>query len=601
MIQILPVEVRDQIAAGEVVERPAHLVKELIENSLDAGAAALCIRVKDRGRFVEIQDDGKGISSDQLSLALDRFATSKIQSAEDLWKLKTYGFRGEALASLAAVSRLTLISKPSHQATGAQIRSLFGQKSSVDSVSSENGTRLVVEDLFENVPARLKFLKTEGAEHQAIRQVVRAMAMIRPQVEFRYFENDRLVFVLPKTSSWEARVSEILEMKPLYLATDQTQEGWKVEILFAGPDQVAKTARQIWIYVQDRFVQDRALQTALVDAYRSLLMHGEYPVCAVRLQAPESEVDVNIHPTKSQVKFQDSSKAFRFVHRTLREALEKAPWIKINNLMPSPKNQQPMTETEKKSENLQFQDQSFGETHFRQKTLPPRPFEPSASGPWLKTLAKAAEGLEKSAEAIEGFRSLGYWSQFQVVGQVGLTYIVAQNANKVILVDQHAAHERVAFEKLMRAWQGGQKQIQEFLFPFAIDLTSAQVEALLHLSESFSQLGFELERLGPSTLGVKSGPAVVKERALPEIFEKTADEVMEKGGSFEFEKKLVDICATLACHSVVRAGQSLSQQEMKSLLEQMDEFPLSSFCPHGRPVSLEWSFEKLEKDFGRRV
>lgn len=640
MIQILPVEVRDQIAAGEVVERPAHMVKELMENSLDAGSSQVSVRVKEGGRVVEIQDNGKGIPADELSLALDRFATSKIQTSDDLWRLKTYGFRGEALASLAAVSQLTLISKPQNQKQGAQIKSLFGRKSSVDPISSENGTRLIVEKLFENVPARLKFLKSEGAEHQAIKNVVKAMALIRPLVDFRYFENDKLVLAYPQTKTRSERVSQVLELKSLYQAQDETNDGWRVEIFFSAPDRVAKTAKNIWIFAQDRAIQDRALQAALMDAYRSLLMHGEYPICVVNLRVPEDEIDVNIHPTKSQVKFQDSSKAFRFVHHTLRQALEQAPWIPRTQ----PQRQgthsfQPITEPRVPSsaatENLKFQDAAFQAASFRQKDVPSMASHPkltqmstatfvrepglaghdSGGSTWMKALEQAAQPsfsahVESTASVSKQTTDevssdkqgrLGYWSRLQVIGQVGLTYIVAQDQNKVVLVDQHAAHERVAFERLMQTWSGGKREVQEFLFPFAVDLSAAQVEAILPLTRHFEQLGFSIEQLGPSTLGVKSAPAFIKEGVLAEIFEKTADEVLEKGGSFQFEKKLVDICATLACHSVVRAGQALSVPEMKSLLEQMDDFPLSSFCPHGRPVSLEWTFDKLEKDFGRRV
>lgn len=590
MIELLPVEVRDQIAAGEVVERPAHMVKELIENSLDALATRIAVKVKSGGRSVEIQDNGQGINSAQLGLALDRFATSKIRTSDDLWKLKTYGFRGEALASLAAVSELTLISRTAQQPQASQIKSIFGKKSPVDFVSADFGTRIIVENLFENVPARLKFLKSESAEHQAIKSVVKAMSLTRPQVEFSYFENDRLVLMYSSVDSQAARTQQVLEVSPLFSAQQETNDGWSVEIHFTAPDQVAKTSKNIWIFVQDRHVQDRALQAALMDAYRSLLMHGEYPISVVKLKAPEDQVDVNIHPTKSQVKFMDPSQAFRFVHHTLRAELEKGPWLK----KPSAASSEEMIQTP--AESLRFSDQAFQVTTYKKKdaewTIPTQ-VEDVRQNSYSAPIPSIIHSSDKLTP--------GVWSRLQVMGQVGLTYIVTQDESKVVLVDQHAAHERVAFERLMRAWNGGQMDVQDFLFPLALDLTVTQVEALLLYTESFQKLGVTVERLGPSTIGVKSAPSFVKENVFAEILEKMADEIIEKGGSFQFEKKVVDICATLACHSVVRAGQALSLPEMRSLLEQMDEFPLSSFCPHGRPVSLEWSFEKLEKDFGRRV
>jgi DNA mismatch repair protein MutL len=600
MIELLPVEVRDQIAAGEVVERPSHLVKELLENSLDAASSQITVKVKNGGRFVEIQDDGHGIESNQLGLALDRFATSKIRTSDDLWKLKTYGFRGEALASLAAVSHLTLISKTAKSRQASQIKSSFGQKSSVDSVSADLGTRIIVERLFENVPARLKFLKSEAAEHQAIKSVFKAMALTRPQVEFKYFENDKLILLYPAAKNQMERVQQVIEIPSLYTATDMTSDGWGVEIYFTAPDQVAKSSKNIWIFVQDRHVQDRALQTALVDAYRSLLMHGEYPISVLKLKVPEDQVDVNIHPTKSQVKFVDSSQAFRFVHHTLRAELEKGPWLSR-----SPKKNQDFFNSTVEtsgtnsfssrpsvSENLKFENPSLDVTTYRKKdsewSVPSHFSSNQVSSP-MPTFQE----IQKSAG--------GYWSHLEVIGQVGLTYIVTQDESRVVLVDQHAAHERVAFERLMQAWNNGKIEVQEFLFPLALDFTATQVESLLQLTESFFKLGIVIERLGPSTIGIKSAPSFVKEGVFAQILEKMADEILEKGGSFQFDKKVVDICATMACHSVVRAGQALSLQEMKSLLQQMDEFPLSSFCPHGRPVSVEWGFDKLERDFGRRA
>lgn len=589
MIALLSPEVRDQIAAGEVVERPAHMIKELIENSLDAQATEIMIRVKKGGRYVEIQDNGIGIKPNELGLALDRFATSKIRQSDDLWRLKTFGFRGEALASLAAVSELTLISRKSDAKTASRIKSHFGQKSTVESVSLEVGTKIIIDNLFENVPARLKFLKSESAENQAIRQIVKALALAHPHAEFKYFEDEKLVLLFQKVSKPIERTQAVLDLPHLYEASDEG-DGWKVDIHYAAPDQVGKTSKNIWIFIQGRYVQDRALQTALSDAYRSLLMHGEYPICAVQLWAPEDQVDVNIHPTKSQVKFIDSSKAFRFVHHTLRASLEKAPWIKkVSMPTPEPKSMAPIFEPQ----TLKFEDHAFNTTTYKKKEMEWQ------SPVRLEDIQRAAASREEVA--VVETPATGYWSRLAVVGQVGLTYIVAQDESKMILVDQHAAHERVAFERLMQTWNGGKTDVQEFLFPLALDLTAAQVEAVLVFEKDLSRLGVRVERLGPSTLGIKSAPAFVKDSVFAQMMEKMAEEIIDKGGSFQFEKKVVDICATMACHSVVRAGQSLSLEQMKSLLVQMDEFPLSSHCPHGRPVSIEWGFDKLEKDFGRRV
>lgn len=588
MIQLLSVEVRDQIAAGEVVERPAHLVKELVENSLDAKADQIIIRVSNGARNLSVRDNGSGISKDQLGLALERFATSKITQTDDLWKLNSYGFRGEALASGSAVSLLTLTSRTRHADQGAYIKSEFGKLSETFDVSFDFGTEIKIEKLFENVPARLKFLKSEAAENQAVKQVIKAFALSHPTVEFKYFESDKLVLFYPKNSSWIERCQSVLETKNQLYDTKFSSDGWQAKVAFSSPQDVSKTSRQIWIFVQDRFVQDRALQTAITDAYRSLLMHGEYPIVVLDLKIPADQVDVNIHPTKSQVKFLNPSQAFRTVHHALRTALEKAPWS-----VQSVQSYESVTEkssfiNDRQVEQFTWQtkDSSFQETHYRKKE-----FFPSTS---ISDLQNAS--VRPTLETHPG----GQWSRLEVIGQMGLTYIVAQNEEGLILVDQHAAHERVAFERLMSFYNSGNVQTQEFLFPLALDLSAVQVQAILEQTESLSRMGIKIDQLGPSTLGIVSAPLFMKEANLAPLFLKLANEIIEMGSSFQFEKKLIDICATMACHSVVRAGQALSLDQMKSLLQQMDEFPLSGFCPHGRPVSIKWTLPELEKEFGRR-
>lgn len=581
MIRRLSPEVRDQIAAGEVVERPAHLVKELIENSLDAGSTRVQIRVADSGRTLEVIDNGSGIPADQLSLALERFATSKIEKTEDLWALASFGFRGEALASAAAVSRLQITSRTRDAAQAFQLRSEFSRPSDVVEVSGEVGTRLHISQLFENVPARLKFLKSETAENQAIRQVVKAFALAHSQVEIKYFESEKLIFYFEGTKDWRQRCQAVLESQEELFEAQFSNEGWQANVVFASPQVVAKTSKQIWLFVQDRWVQDRSLQAAILDAYRSLLMHGEFPVVVLKLQVPTDQVDVNIHPTKSQVKFLNPSQAFRTVQHTLRQALEKAPWLKLKETAISRSFVAEPRMNFASQMNWTAQDTTLQQTQYKKKDL---------------TFASHGAVEEVLSEVVTG----GVWSRLEVIGQVGLTYILAQDEQGLVLVDQHAAHERVAFEKFMKAYADGGQPVQEFLFPLALDLTPLQSQALLGQKVELERLGVRLEELGPSTLGVTAAPLFVKESSLAAVLVKMADEILELGGSFQFSKKIIDICATLACHSVVRAGQSLSRSEMQSLLVQMDEFPLSSFCPHGRPVSVKWSLAELEKEFGRR-
>ncbi len=669
-IKVLSPEVVDQIAAGEVVERPAHLVKELVENSIDAGATQLSIDYAEGGRFVKVTDNGKGIAKNELSTALLRFATSKIANSDDLWHLRSFGFRGEALASISSVSRLTLVSRQKDSDTAFQLISEYGKHSEVCPIGGSFGTSILVENLFSNVPARLKFLKTDTGEHAAIRQTLKAIALAHPQIEIRVTENKKLLFFWPAQKTKRERVEQILEVSPLYIGEGQ-RENVRAYSVFADPHQVAKTSKNIWIFVQNRWVQDRSIQAAVTESYRNLLMHGEFPIAVVWVETDPESVDVNIHPTKSQVKFADSSLAFRAVAASLREALEKAPWLtkpiiqedrswfgnnsntsnnlnidhshqdrQLNSLQNSAtqfqikseiksteqriesaahdyelkfqvKNEDPTSSSknrlsieqskeEKYTQVLKFSDHELERTQFAKKDFQRSPdFRMPQYSAKSDVQRVSIQDLKNVAEKREQLGN--YWSRLEVIGQANLTYIVCQTADRIVFVDQHAAHERVAFERLMTAWRGGKIDVQEYLFPLNVDLSPEKIEALKTVFKDIAQLGIYLEELGPATVGVKAAPLLIKESILPSILENIAQEIVELGGSFQLEKMIGDICARMACHSVVRAGQALGMDQMKSLLQEMDEFPLSSFCPHGRPVSVDYLMTKLEKDFGRIV
>ena len=589
-IAILPNDVIDQIAAGEVVERPAHLVKELVENSLDAGAKKLTIEFSEGGRFIKVMDDGQGIPADELEPALERFATSKISTTQDLWRLSSFGFRGEALASISAVSRLTLSSRQSASDLASRIISDFGQKSSVEKVGGVLGTEIVVEDLFGNVPARLKFMKTAAGEHSQIKQTLKALALSHPNVEFQIFENQELVEMWPAVENLLQRAQQILGLKKMYFHK-KIREGFEVEVAYASPHDVGRTSKNIWLFAQERWIQDRSLQAAVMEAYRNLLMHGEYPMVVVNVKVQPDQIDVNIHPTKSQVKFANSQMAFRAVQSTLREALEQAPWLQTMgssaHFAPRESSYSQTPGTGFEPENLQFSGSSFSQVQYAKKSLDLNQ---------LSELAESRSNYQPPTSEVQG-----NWSRLQVLAQAHLTYLVCQSADQLVFVDQHAAHERVMFERLMQSWQTGGLEIQDFLFPLAIDLSTAQLEALSLCEKELQKVGISIEALGPKTLGVKAAPAMIKESALHQALQKTADDLLEQGGSFAMEKMMADLCARLACHSSVRAGQALSLEQMTNLLTEMDEFPLSSFCPHGRPVSVEYPFYQLEKDFGRIV
>jgi DNA mismatch repair protein MutL len=656
-IHQLPSDVVDQIAAGEVVERPSHMVKELVENAIDAGADSIEVEYDLGGRRVRVTDNGYGIAADDLGLALARHATSKINAANDLWSLNSFGFRGEALASIAAVSRLTLQSRQRDSAQASRIIANYGSLTPVEPSAGNVGTTLVIENLFENIPARLKFLKSDSAEHGQIKATLKALALANENIEFRLRTKGRLEQVWPKASSFIERAKQVLEGIKLYennyVLQSSSMNGYRAHIVFASPHDVTGNSRSIHLFVQGRWVQDRSLQAAVTEAFRGLLMHGEFPVAVVRLEVPCDEIDVNIHPTKSQVKFRDSQQAFRAINRCLREAIEKAPWLtsdtqgrienqpenhlgnQLGNQVQSQGHIKPQSsaqfslsdfvrpyessidssaasmssdplESPSVSESLassplnsvgRFEAPEFNRVTFQQKNdfwqtneLPKVSFQPNQPN-------QNDSNQDKSSNSTH----LAYWSQLQVLGQANLTYILTQAGNRLVIVDQHAAHERVAYEKLMRAWMSGESEVQQLLIPITIDLEPEGAEALVSISSDLERLGVQIDQVGPQSIAIRALPIAIKDGALTKVLAELAHEMLELGGSFALERKISDLCASMACHSVVRAGQALSMEQMKSLLLQMDEFPLSSFCPHGRPVSVDYPFAKLERDFGRLV
>ena len=625
-IHLLPPEIINQIAAGEVVERPANLVKELIENSLDAGADKIEIHFSEGGRFVQIKDNGCGIKDSELSLAVSPHSTSKISSLQDIWTINSYGFRGEALASIAEVSNLTLVSKPANQKQAGRLRSEFGKKTSVESVGSENGTTVIVKDLFQNTPARLKFLKSESAETTAIKNTLKAMALPRSHVEFRVLHKNKLLFYWPGAKNLQKRAEEVLSLKDTFYTKTKYQDV-HLEAVLCAPNNTVANRRQMWFFVEGRWVEDVTLYSAVMSAYRGLLMHGEYPVVVLNLSCRKEDLDVNVHPSKSKVRFKNSSPIFKAVHNSLRAILEKALWLENKKQKPSVQKEKELSFTGATFNQTQFQGKNFGVDpdsvqSDSQKFIAPsdrkidfsRSFSrrvPSEKDDFYKNTASMVDtirsmkipsdvtGNEASPAPEQGNRN--YWSSLHLLSQAHLTYILAQNRSAIIFVDQHAAHERILYERLMLSWNTGKGEIQNRLVPLALDLDASLVKALISVQKELLKIGVEIELSGPDGVVIHSAPALLKDVALQKALVQLADEIKSLGGSFAIEKKISDLCASMACHSAIRAGQALSKEEMKGLLIQMDEFPLSSFCPHGRPVFVEYPLSRLEKDFGRIV
>ena len=596
-IKPLASHVVDQIAAGEVLERPAQMIKELIENAIDASATEVTVEIE-RNQY-SVRDNGNGMDKEDLIACTQRFATSKLETFEDLDRITDYGFRGEALACVAAVSELTIRSKTAGpDPIGYDLQVVFGERAEPLEVSHSKGTVVTVSRMFENVPARLKFLKGQQAEKNAIREVVKAFALAKPNLSIKLLIDQKLDLVFSGSQSTLQRAQQALGVPRLYFVEDLVSEDSVCRAHFSSPSDVHKSSRNIWIFVNGRWVQDRTVQAAIIKAYQGLLMHGEYPSVCLQLQVPSDWVDVNVHPTKSQVRFRDGSAIFKWVYETLRSAIEKAPWIEWKSSQGAPAKESLQTVS------FSQMDLSGGEKA-KWNSEGAESLAPSdASYDFRRVQLPRKQFVREQVQSPVQYESPGnrFWSLLEPLGQYHLTYILAESPDgSLYLVDQHAAHERVRYEEICEQFKRGFFDSQQALIPLVFDCTSPDVaQAFVDLRDEFeSKLGIAVERVSAQEISVNSWPSLLSEKALIEAVHWIQEQVADSKTRFTLEDVFGDLFATFACHSVVRAGQALSYHEMKKLLEQMDAYPLSGYCPHGRPVHFALSLSQIERSFGR--
>jgi DNA mismatch repair protein MutL len=587
-IRLLSTEVASQIAAGEVIERPASVVKELLENSLDAGARSVLISVEEAGKkLIEVADDGSGIPSNELELAVSRHATSKLVRSADLFSISTLGFRGEALASIGSVSRMTITSRVQNEKEGARLR-VEGGQSSLTKVGTTVGTTVRVEDLFYNVPARLKFLKSDTTERRAIDVLVTRYALAYPEKRFKLSEGKTAVL---QTSGDGDRRSILAALYGVDVARQmleiQSEEvGFRLNGFISPTSLTRSNRKEITFFINGRWVHDVALNTALLQAYHTLLMVGRYPLTALFFEMPPEEVDVNVHPAKAEVRFRNPEKVFSFIQRSARRAL--LAYSPIPNVAPSlwgttrtiPVEQPRHTGLDWKiahDEPLTDRDQRL-QTNLQ---------SPVSNSQLPTTTPQPATSQLASIPLL------------RLVGQIGATYLVAEGPDGLYLIDQHAAHERVLFEKLMT--QHAMKNIpsQALLTPVAVTLPPQSSHLLISQLPLLKHFGFDVEEFGPNTFQVRAMPALFMGsdpsaalRALVEDFEE--DEAPLQN---EIEARLAArVCKRMA----VKAGQALSIDEQRALLNDLEACDSPRTCPHGRPTMIHLSVDMLERQFGRR-
>jgi DNA mismatch repair protein MutL len=595
-IRILPENLSNKIAAGEVVERPSSVVKELVENALDAGSTRVIIEVEKGGRsLIRVSDNGSGMNHDDALLALERYATSKIFKDEDLFSIQTLGFRGEALPSIAAVSRFSLISRDETSDSGTEIIVEGGKIKTVSEVGAPKGTMISVKQLFFNTPARRKFLKTIGTEMSHIADTAARMALGHPDVQFRLLHNNKPIKSWTPTAQPVDRVVDVLgrDLKPDLHPMGSTHNGIDISGWIASPRVTRRTSRGLYIYVNGRFVRDKTIQHGLFAGYSQRIVKGQFPVAVVFISVAFDQVDVNVHPIKNEVRFVNPHRVHEAVRNTVAQTLyevDRLQWGAGKYTQDGHGSEQSRV-----SEAVEH-DFGFRISDIRVKDDKQKPGNrgqsPEDSG-WIPESGSQIRQTPLWEKG--GFRDL------RVVGQLHNTYILCESDQGLVLIDQHAAHERILYERLSRRSAEDRTVGQNLLVPETIDLGYHEADMLAKIIPDLAKLGLDVEPFGGNTFVIKSVPALLSGHEVKPL----VIEIVEKMAATETSADLnsvLDHCRmVMACHGAIRAHQSLTDQQLKDLLYQLDECENPSHCPHGRPTWIRWDLSSLEKSFKRIV
>jgi len=602
------------IAAGEVIERPASVIKELVENSLDAGAAHVEVEYDDRQALrLAVTDDGRGIAPDQLELAVARHATSKLQTLEDLEHVTSFGFRGEALASIAAVSRLELTSRTVGNDAGARVAIDAGRTVESSAAAARKGTRVVVENLFAAVPARRKFLKSASAEYGAAAEQVRRFALARPDVHFVLLRNGRKSLDLAPVADLSARLAQVLgrEVGSQMTAVSGRFDGMCIDGAVTPAGVSFGSARRISLFVGGRWVNDRAVFRAVMEAYRTYLLKGRYPAAALFLEVPEGAVDFNVHPAKLEVRFSDPASVSRFIVEAVGEALRGSSgplgrWgLGERDLLATEAFARRRRSVPGGSRGLLrrrddggARDGGTSDSEAGDAAIPG--YRPLASAPAQATedglVREAAEPMPLPLGTEPRSGSLGALS---VIGQIFTGYIVCEDGDELVLVDQHAAHERIIFERLMADYDENTIESQPLLIPQNVTVGGDGVDAVARCEAELARLGWDVAAFGDEDVVVRSVPAIAAGVDAVVLTERLVADLLRADVAVVGRKLAEKLFATVACHSAVRVGKRLDARAAAGLLAEAGTVDFSASCPHGRPVARTMSRSQVERLFGR--
>ena len=572
-IRILPEKVASQIAAGEVIERPASVARELIDNSIDAKSDRISIKIERGGKsLIKVTDNGIGMGKDDLLLCLERHATSKIRTALDLVKVTSFGFRGEALPSMAAVSRMQITSLPQKELLGNRVRISGGKLLAIEEVGAPPGTIVEIKDLFFNIPARRKFLKTPRTEMNHIVDTVLRAAMPFPNISFRLEEGNKGILHLPASQNPRLRLSHLMGRTTgqSILSGESQQKDLHIAIHVAPADFARKRADRLFVYVNGRNIRDRFVTKAIIEGYGQRLMKGRYPQALVFITIDPAQIDVNVHPTKQEIKFQNGRQIFRAISAVVDKTLAPAGRVFSGASQPY------------KNQNAQ-------------EPTPPAPaiFE--------RTEAYASPLTQKTRPTLkEAPVQLTETRMPQIIGQLGNMYILCQMEDGLLIVDQHAAHERIVYETLKRSLLSAKIEIQNLLIPNEMEFSLKEKGILLEKGNVLADFGIELDHFGGNTFLLRAVPALLKnvnwQILISEFISK-----LEEGGPPDGAHIMDEAVKIMACHGAIRAGQHLTLTEMTHLMHQLNNMDLPTNCPHGRPIFQNFTYFEMNKMFKRIV
>ncbi len=606
-LRLLPPDLVNRIAAGEVIERPASAVKELVENAIDAGARRIEVALRDGGKsFISVTDDGAGMDRDELALAVERHATSKLPD-DDLVHIATLGFRGEALPSMGAVARLTLTSRKAGVADAWSLGLDGGIKGRPQPAALAEGTRVELRDLFFATPARLKFLKQARTESGHAQDIIARLAMAHPQIAFVLTDDDRTLLRLAAQSSdllGDPAAARLARLGALIgrdfadnaVTVDAQREGLHLTGHAGLPTFNRPTASAQYLFVNGRPVRDRLLQGAVRGAYQDFLARDRHPAVALFLEIPPEEVDVNVHPAKAEVRFRDAALVRGLIVGALRHALGEAGHRASTTVAGA------TLTSFRPGDGAMRGWPGRGGAAFVPRGLAEQAATAFAPFPMSEgaTALAGIEALSAPPPRAEAEREPGRFPLGVARAQLHETYILAQTADGIVIVDQHAAHERIVYERMKQALADGGVARQGLLIPEVVELGDQAAERLAARAGELSELGLVLEAFGSGAVVVREVPALLGQADVQGLVKDLADEIAELGGALSLKERLGEVCGTMACHGSVRAGRRLAPAEMDALLRQMEATPHSGQCNHGRPTYVELKLADIERLFGRR-